>query len=287
MNKIYDIESINELNDFLQSSEQSEIYQFLVNEFKSLAEYKNANEWNKLVRVCESLSIIGWGELERVDAICLKIMNTWKTELRNKEKEIHFLSANWTKRKNGFTYSNPAYYFSPDIPEKGSIDWQQYPKFEIEEINVPALLDQRNKQKVNPILIGGVCSLHTKIESNTLLPLLLELRKIMDNNLNPEMYGDEIGKIAIRYSTAESDDKTETSFLKGTYYPKTKEYKAEVIFGNEYAAATETGRKRMIQKLLFQTLEDVKEKIHIHQLNYNIDLLIDDVNNETSSWTAS
>ena len=284
MNEIFDIENIDNLIDFLQSSEQSKTYQFLVDEFKNLTEYKNANEWNKLVKVCEALSIIGWGELERVDAICFTTMNVWKTELRNKEKKLRFLSAGWTKSKNGFTYSNPSYYFSPDIPEKESIDWQQYPKSEIETINVLALLDQRNKQKVNPITIGGVFSLKSKIESNTLFPLLLELRKIMDENLNTERYGVSIEKISIRYNTAKPNEKTESCFLNGTYYPKTKEYKAEVFFGEEYAIATETKRKLIIEKLLLLTLDDIKRKCHTHKLNYNIDLLIDELKNETSSW---
>lgn len=284
MEKIFDLESIDELNHFLKSSEESKTYKFLFEEFKNLVEYKNADEWNKLVRICEAFSIIGWKKLERVDAICFKIMNTWKTELRNKNKELRFLSAFWTKQKNGFTYFNPSYHLSPDIPEKKSIDWQNYPKFKIEVINVSNLLEQRNKQKVNPITIGGIYSLNTKIDKKILSPLLLELKLRMDKSLNVDSYGDEISTIAIRYFTAKPDENNETTFLKGTYFSKKKEYKAEVFFGNEYVTASELQRKLIIEKLILLTLKDTKQKVAKYKLNYNIDLLINEVKNETYRW---
>ncbi|MDR7210999.1 hypothetical protein [Flavobacterium piscis] len=286
MEKIYDFKTIDELTSFLKLFEKSEISKFLENEFKNLTEYKTAKEWNKLVRICEALSIIGWENLERVDAICCKNGSNWNTELRNNKKELRFLSASWTKRKNGFVYSNPSYHFNPDVPEKQDIAWQDYPKTEFEEVNVPELSDQRNKQKVNPITFGGTYPLHSKIERDILFPQLLDLRNRFDHTLHTDLYGEGIDKISIRYLTAVSNDKTATSFLKGTYYPKTKEYKAEAFFGEEYAAASETERKKIIEKLLLQTLDDVKEKVGKHKLCYNVDLLITEVKEEITKWQA-
>ena len=283
MEKIYDIESIEELTEFLKTIEKPEINKFLENEFRYLVEYKDADEWNKLVKVCECLSISGWGKLERVDAICLKIANTWKTELRNKEKEPRFLTANWTKNKNGFTYANPSYYFSPDIPEKKSVDWQDYPKREVKEVNVPKLFDQRNKQKTNPIVIGGIYPLKSKIKREMLFPLLKDLNKILNKALNADLYGSGIDIIAVNYVTAETAE-SNTRFVKGTYYPKKSEYKAEVILGEEYTASSIMERKEIIKQILLQTLEDVKLKVKKHKLNYNVDLLINEVNKEASEW---
>ncbi len=283
MKKIYGIESIEELTEFLKTIEKPEINKFLENEFRYLTEYKDADEWNKLVKVCECLSILGWEKLERVDAICVKIANSWKTELRNKEKELRFLTANWTKRKNGFIYLNPCYYFSPDIPEKKSVDWQDYPKREVKEVNVPKLLDQRNKQKTNPIVIGGIYQLKSKIKREMLFPLLKDLNKILNKALNADMYGSGIDIIAVRYVTAETA-KSNTRFVKGTYYPQKSEYNTEIIFGEEYAASSIMERKEIIKQILLQTLEDVKLKVNKHKLNYNIDLLINEVNKEASEW---
>ena len=53
MEKIYDIESIEELTEFLKTIEKPEINKFLETEFRYLVEYKDADEWNKLVKVCE------------------------------------------------------------------------------------------------------------------------------------------------------------------------------------------------------------------------------------------
>ncbi len=53
--KIFEIEDLKELEEFLQS--QSEIEQLrerLFAEFLKYADYKNAGEWNKAVRLCES-----------------------------------------------------------------------------------------------------------------------------------------------------------------------------------------------------------------------------------------
>lgn len=287
MEKIYNLKSIEELTTFLKSFDKSEISKFLEDEFKTLVEYKTAEEWNKLVRVCEGLSINGWVNLERVDAICFKNGSNWNTELRNKEKQLRFLSAGWTKRKNGYIYCNPSYHYSPDIPEKQDIAWQNYPKTESEEVNVTELSDQRNKQKINPIIFGGTYPLYTKIERNLLFPQLLNLRNHFDKNLHADLYGEGIDKISIRYITAVSNEKTETSFLKGTYYPKTKEYKSEAFFGEEYAAASEIKRKKIIEKLLLQTLEDVKLKVSKYHLPYDVDLLISEVKIEIRKWHNS
>ena len=51
--KIFEIEDLKELEEFLQS--QSEIEQLrerLFAEFLKYADYKNAGEWNKAVRLC-------------------------------------------------------------------------------------------------------------------------------------------------------------------------------------------------------------------------------------------
>ena len=55
--RIFEIEDLKELEEFLQS--QSEIEQLrerLFAKFLKYADYKNAGEWNKAVRLCESLT---------------------------------------------------------------------------------------------------------------------------------------------------------------------------------------------------------------------------------------
>ena len=46
-----------------------ELRENLFGEFLKYADYKNAAEWNKAVRICECLAIIGWGSHEALEAI--------------------------------------------------------------------------------------------------------------------------------------------------------------------------------------------------------------------------
>ncbi|WP_405397076.1 hypothetical protein [Maribacter sp. Asnod2-G09] len=284
MDKIYDIESIEELSGYLNALNTDEIRKALETEFKSLVEYKDANEWNKLVRICEVFSIIGWINLERVDAICYKSMNIWITELRNKQKEARFLSASWLKRKNGFIYTNPSYHYSPDINEKQSIGWKDFPKADLKEIDVPKLLDQCNKQKVNPIIFSGVYQYQSKIDRSMLFPLLKELRIRLDNNLNVDNFGNGINKIYIHYSTAKPNEEGITRLLKSRFSSKVSEYSADLFIGEEFVLKTEIQRKELLKYIILQVLEDVKKKVIKNKLKYDIDLLISEVKNEASIW---
>ena len=98
--KIFEIEDLKELEEFLQS--QSEIEQLrerLFAEFLKYADYKNAGEWNKAVRLCESLAIIGWGNHEPVEALRGQFFNgNPATCFQNKFGETRFVDAIWSKR---------------------------------------------------------------------------------------------------------------------------------------------------------------------------------------------
>jgi hypothetical protein len=53
-------------------------------QFADLKTYRNAEEWNRLVRVCEGLRMVGWGEAEPVEAIAQQWLNgAWYTRLQN------------------------------------------------------------------------------------------------------------------------------------------------------------------------------------------------------------
>jgi len=66
MNEIFSIESLAELELFLSKQNTDEIREKLFAEFLKYSDYKNATEWNKAVRLCECLAIIGWGKEKQV-----------------------------------------------------------------------------------------------------------------------------------------------------------------------------------------------------------------------------
>ncbi|GHV01936.1 hypothetical protein AGMMS49521_2970 [Campylobacterota bacterium] len=52
----------------MATQNSAEIREKLFDEFLRYAEYKNASEWNRAVRLCECLAIIGWGTHEALQA---------------------------------------------------------------------------------------------------------------------------------------------------------------------------------------------------------------------------
>ncbi len=62
INTLYKLETIEDLDNYLNSLDINTVRKELISEFDRLYDYKNITEWNKLVRVCESLAIIGWGD---------------------------------------------------------------------------------------------------------------------------------------------------------------------------------------------------------------------------------
>ena len=284
MEQIYTIDNFSELEKAVKSTDEKVLRKELTNQYLRLVEYTNAEEWNRLVRICEIFSIIGWGNLERVNANCCKSLNQWHTDLENKYREKRFLQGNWLKRKNGYVLFNPSYYYSPDKPDKPTIDWESYPKQTEMECTVPSLAVQRNKQKMNPIVFGGIYTYNSKIESKMLFPIFRDLRKLFDYNLKPDLYGNGIKSIAIRYITAEQGEKRMTCFERGTYYPKKESYDCEIFIGEEFAEMSESERKEQIKHIMQDILETLKEKLQKNKMKYYIDLLTKDTMYEIDKW---
>ena len=141
MEKIFEIEDLKELEEFLQSQSEIELLrERLFAGFLKYADYKNAEEWNKAVRLCESLTIIGWGNHEPVEALRGQFFNgNPATCFQNKFGETRFVDAIWSKRANGLTMEQgrTSYCFSPDDPnQKQSVFWEYEIKEDIQDIRL-------------------------------------------------------------------------------------------------------------------------------------------------------
>lgn len=97
---IYEIESLAELRAYLLSAEDSEaLREELFDEFLKYADYKNVSDWNKAVRLCEALAIIGWGGHEPLEAVRGTYFNgNPETFFLNRYSETRFVDAIWSKR---------------------------------------------------------------------------------------------------------------------------------------------------------------------------------------------
>lgn len=168
MNRIFEIEELNELEVFLKSQNDiDKLRDSLFAEFLKYADYKNVEEWNNAVRVCESLAIIGWGSNEALEALRGSFFNgNPMTCFVNKHREPRFVEAIWSRRINGFTMEagRTSYHFSPDDPfQRQSIAWEYKTKEDVQGIE---LRSQRNWIPKNPIWIErtiGNCYENSKV----------------------------------------------------------------------------------------------------------------------------
>jgi len=189
MNEIYSIENLTELELFLSKQNADEIREKLFAEFLKYSDYKNATEWNKAVRLCECLAIVGWGKYEPVQAVRGTFFNgNPETDFYNKFNQQRFVSAIWSKRKNGLTMENgrTAYFYSPDIPNKQTVIGE-YPVIEcIEDLK---LADQRNWIPRSPIFFSRTISNCYENSKTVIESIKYDLQANLDLKMTPEKYG--------------------------------------------------------------------------------------------------
>ncbi|WP_253696246.1 hypothetical protein [Treponema denticola] len=103
MNEIYAINDLSELEDFLHSQNSIEkLREKLFAEFLKYADYKSVSEWNKAVRLCECLAVIGWGNHEPLEASRGVFFNgNPRTFFLQQIRRALFCRGNMVKKKNG------------------------------------------------------------------------------------------------------------------------------------------------------------------------------------------
>jgi hypothetical protein len=323
MNEIFSIEDLAELEVFLSGRNADEVQETLFADFLRYSDYKNATEWNKAVRLCECLAIIGWGEHEPLQAVKGQFFNgNPTTGFYNKFKEPRFVDAIWSKRKAGLTMENDrtTYHFSPDLPSKPTLLWK-HPVIEcIEDLK---LSDQRNWIPLTPIYIVrgiGNCYENSKavIES-----IQNDLQANLNLKMTPEKYGRAIKFIHFRltfsyfdnahnkanliiadeklglkqkdfYNTlltmfSEKDIKENGYFLRNRY-----EYgnfrngvcKVEIRFEKELSEMKHIAQKQKIAFHIKEALGVVLSKLKKKKIEYDFDLMQSDFLNILNEWCS-
>lgn len=142
---IYEIENLAELEIFLRAQDQILIRERLLGEFDRYAFYKNASEWNRAVKICECLAIIGWGERESLEALRGKFYNGYAmTYFLNVHGEPRFVEAMWSKRKTGLTMQDGDTFFH-ESPNAAGKTLSRPVKEDIQDVKIkqPAQLDSQ------------------------------------------------------------------------------------------------------------------------------------------------
>jgi len=240
MNELFNTDTLEELEVYLSKQDKHCIREKLFNLFDKYSVYNNVSDWNKAVRLCEALVIVGWGNREPVQALRGQFFNgNPETKFTNKNGDSRFLDAIWSKRKHGLTLETgrASYHYSPDVPDKMTILWDFYVSESLEDCNLES---QRNWIYRNPIKIYRAVS-NCYEGSMKLNEKLKDLSCLLDNKMKPETYGRELNRIFFGISFSYpgtnyviASDSIKTKNTAKLYEELQKKYSTALIKENNY-----------------------------------------------------
>lgn len=238
-------DDLNQLQDTLLSvSDRQELRTRLHSLFLRFARYRNASEWNMAVRLCEAMTIVGWGDNEPLEAIRGFCFNgNPNTCFVNRDGCPRFLDAAWSKRKEGLAidYSHSRFHKRADSPT----DESDIPTSGTGEIQPLKLASQRNWIPKNPIFITrGLANCYDNSKP-VIKSLENDLRGTLNERMRPTLYGNALNRIIVNCSFSFYDnDHCKTNYIianeslrlkQKDFYPALLEmYSAEEIEANGY-----------------------------------------------------
>ncbi len=210
LERIYEIESLAELEIFLRAWDQILIRERLLGEFDRYAFYKNASEWNKAVKICECLAIVGWGERESLEALRGKFYNGQPaTYFLNAHGEPRFVEAMWSKRKTGLAMQDGDTIFHAD-PDTAGKTLARPVKEEILDLK---LNSQRNWIAKNPIRITRAISNCYESSRAVIESLFEKLQPALNAKMRPKIYGSTINYIKLECAFSFDDEHCRTNYI--------------------------------------------------------------------------
>ena len=325
MNEIYAINDLSELEDFLHSQNDIEkLREKLFAEFLKYADYKSVSEWNKAVRLCECLAVIGWGNYEPLEASRGVFFNgNPRTFFCNRFGELRFIEAIWSKRKTGFTMEQgrTSYYPSPDCKDKKqSMCWDYSVTENIEDIKIES---QRNWIPKNPVWIVHTISNCYENSKPVIESIEEKLQDELNKKMRPEKYGKAVNCILLKcafsyydnahcktnYVIDESGRKlssqeaakelqklyTKEEISENGYYLRPRfQYgpfkadtgKIEVVihFEKEFSLLTHHQQKEKLAEYFLLALKTISEKQKKKTPNYDFNLMISDFTEIMKTW---
>lgn len=290
MDEIYSIESLKELSLYLSEKNKETARNWLISQFDKLYHYSNIKEWNELVRVCESLKIIGWGDREPLEAKAECWINgRYYTSLMNQYFETKD-EQGWSKLKDTYVLEN-------------GIDLTYYADYK--------LLTQRNLLPKSPIRWQKSGNYQKSVQ-----PLYKSLDKLKDlivHELRPEEYGDNLSYIGISMYFSHHDDDNKTVRYeyfhceneipvgyKGKYYirPQYKwgrlvnqdgvyHLKVERHFSRSFGELPLLEQKEIIVCDFLYYIQYVSDKLRKKKVEYDCSLLKRDLEKVLMKWRNS
>jgi len=180
----------------------------LLAEYDRLLRYRNIAEWNELVRVCEALAIVGWGEREPVEALAERWVNgAWYTTLRTREfvklsghgNTADNTESEWSKQAKSFVLRG-----GEDTHDHGIV------RFASQRLPLPK----------NPLRLAQRVANHQK-SAAAFVEALSSLRRRLDRELAGDRYGEGFDYVGIACTFSNHDDEHET--VRGEFFHDAKD----------------------------------------------------------------
>lgn len=290
MTEIYNINNLDELSIYLKGKDREQARIWLLSQFDILYDYKNIKEWNKLVRVCEALRIVGWGEREPLEAKAERWINgSFYTSLMNQYFEIKD-EQGWRKLKDSYVLEN-------------GDDVTYYAGYEFKS--------QRNLLPKSPLRWMKSGNYQKSVQP--LYESLDSLKEMMIHELQPEKYGEKFSYIGIFMFFSHHDDEHETvrseyfhsedevpKGFEGKYYirPKYKlgrivnqngtyHIKVERHFSRKFGELPLCEQKKIVSADFLYYIQYVSDKLKKKKIEYNFSLLKSDVERILTNWINS
>ncbi len=293
---MYECETIDELKTYIETQPNIELRIILLNEFDKLKIYKNIMEWNKLVRICEALAIVGWGEREALEALAHKWINgSYYTKINNRYFEYN-VEQRWRKQKDTFVL---------DEEEADKTDY-----------GISKFASQRNKLLKSPI--RWVRSGNYQKSLQPFIDSLEELAEKIIRESRPELYGNDFSYIGLKLYFSHHDDKSPSvryeyfhneedvpTDMKGATNPGgmpayfirpkfkigrlvTKDNELRLLVTRHYTRKFGylelSQQKQILKEDFFEIIDILSDKLKKKRIQYNTELLKSDMNNMFQTW---
>ena len=181
---LYEVTTLAELEKRVRGHNAARLRRALLREYDRLFAYRNLEEWNRLVRVCESLALVGWGESEPVEAVAQRWANgSWYTKLQSRAFE----------KIPG--HGNSGTHGESEWAQRGSTFVLRDGK-DVRDVGARTFASQRNLLPKNPLRLALGVANHQR-SAGRFVETLVALRKRLDRELRPEKYGNGFGYVGL------------------------------------------------------------------------------------------
>ncbi|MDE5632149.1 MAG: hypothetical protein K2I54_04995 [Muribaculaceae bacterium] len=322
MTEIFEIEDLGRLREYLSGfADIDKLRTELHAGFLRYAAYVNASEWNRAIRHCECLAIVGWGDHEALEAIKGSYFNgNPNTFFVNRNSEPRFLDAVWSARQGGVAidFGLSTFHDSHD-----SVLSRTIPSG-IGEIQTQKLNSQRNWIPKNPICITrGLANCYEN--SRALIDSMEnELKPELNRRMRPELYGNAINRIILNCSFSFYDNyHCKTNYIiadeslklkQKDFYPEllkmyspeeieangyylrnrfsygpfntaTGQTRVAIVFEKEFSDQLLQKQKQLLAAFLIHAVERIAGRLS-KKIDYNFSLMIADFSTVLQEWSG-